>query len=320
MQITNIDIDSSFYYGEISKERFERVLDEGVKLNDLELAVHKFCDEMHSEYFRRYALDPRRALYLGLFGSVAGLKVLDYGCGLGSLGIPAALAGAHVTFVDSCLGRLEFSKIRCEQSRLHEVSFWGCKTWQSLPFAPEKFDLIILNGILEWVPKTVGATFETTLGTQLDFMKSMCRLLNPNGRIFLAIENRFALKYLMGYPEDHTNIKYLSIMPRRLGNKLHQELTGRDFVTWTWGYDDFHRLLPGVALAVDEEYAMFPDYRFPQYVVSLGDEESLKSGMLQDTYDSPREECERMIEYLAEMGQLHRSVYSFAFVLRKEGE
>lgn len=39
-----------------------------------------------------------------------------------------------------------------------------------------------------------------------DFLAKIRNLLNPNGKLLIAIENKMGLKYWCGAPEDHSGI------------------------------------------------------------------------------------------------------------------
>ncbi len=316
MALHNIDADQGFYYGEIPREPMLEILADGRRTKDPEGAVRRFCQRTGNAYFQEYALDPRRALGLRLLGNLAGRRVLDYGCGIGSLGIVAARARAAVTFVDNCLPRLELALQRARQAGVADACFYACRTWRSLPAAVGRFDAIIVNGVLEWVPSTVGTDFGSVVSVQLDFLSSLRDRMAADGTIYLAIENRFALQYLMGYPEDHTDIPYLSLMPREAANALHRQRKGTDYTAWTWSLDEFRQRLPQVGLGLRQGFAIFPDYRFPRRVVSLDDPAGLRSGLDLETYE-PSETRTRLSDYFQETGRLADVVYSYALLVEK---
>jgi|GEM_PF-2605123 len=315
--VINIDADPDFYYGEIQKQDFFQILKRGKEINNIELAILEYVNRTRNQYFREYALDPRRALGLKLLGDLNNKRVLDYGCGIGSLGIPAARSGAHVTFIDNCIPRLEMANLRVRQHNLINAQFFACKNWKSLPADLQSFDVIILNGILEWVASTSGSSFNTVIDTQLSFLFSMQQKLDINGVIFLAIENRFALQYFMGYPEDHTDIQYLSIMSREKANEIHLKSKGKEFTAWTWSLNDYKELLPKAGLFLSEGYAMFPNYRFPRLIINLEDRLCLKNGMLTEKYNVPMEVKERHVDYIYEIGLIEHFVYSYGLLLKK---
>lgn len=314
----NIDADPDFYYGEIPKEHLEWIIDQNKNVHNIDLVTHEYCNQAKNDYFREYALDNRRGLALRLLGDIKGKRILDYGCGLGTLGMTAAYQGAAVDFVDSCIPRLQFARARAREKSFEEATFHACRSWKSLPFPEESFDFILLNGILEWIPLTEGADFHTALDTQLQFLTRMSALLKKSGLIFLAMENRFALRYYLGYPEDHTEIPYLSIMPRLDANRLHRQTKGSDFVTWTWSYQDYHNHLPRTGLMLDKLYGLFPDYRFPRSITSLEDREGLRTGIMADNDGVPDEVKARSVNYFFEMDMLKYVVYSYGAVIRRK--
>jgi len=317
-RIQNIDADPDFYYGEIPKDHFIQLLQTFKQNDNIESVISDYCKRNQNKYFKEYALDNRRALGLRLLGNLHDKRVLDYGCGLGSLGISASRYGAaHVTFVDSCLLRLQAAYARAKQHNLTDTQFLACKSWESLSSDINTYDVIILNGILEWVAATSGSNFKTVIKTQLDFLLKMQKFLKPEGTIFLAIENRFALQYFMGYPEDHTDIPYLSIMPRESANNLHLTIKGTEYLAWTWSLQDYYSMLPMVNLKLTDAYAMFPDYRFPRLIVSLDDIAGLKKGMLMEKNSSSNEIRKRFIDYIAEMKLIKHFVYSYSLLLKK---
>ena len=71
---------------------------------------------------------------------------------------------------------------------------------------PEKFDYVVVNGVLEYAMSfTEGKTpYET-------FLQRMGAYLKPEGRLLIAIENRLGLKYFAGAPEDHTDLHFFGI-------------------------------------------------------------------------------------------------------------
>ncbi|MFA6362429.1 class I SAM-dependent methyltransferase [Methanoregula sp.] len=316
--IQNIDVDPDTYYGEIPKSDMETILKNSQKNGNIEREISRYCDRKKNEYFREYALDPRRALGLTLLGNISGLRILDYGCGIGSLGVVAARHGAHVTFIDNCQIRLEIARERILQSGLNG-EFIACKDYDSLPPDLGSFDFILLNGVLEWIP-VCRASFDNVLEIQLDFLDHMRQYLSPRGSIYLAIENRFALQYFMGYPEDHTDIPYLSLMDRIEANQCHQRLKGRDFLTWTWSLQEFKKLLPSVNLTLTEGYGIFPDYRFPRLITSLEDKDGLKKGMLMERYSAKNEFKNRFIDYVYNMDLIEHFIYSYCFLIGREQE
>ena len=84
----------------------------------------------------------------------------------------------------------------------------ACKTFYQLynitiDFKDRKFDYITLIGVFEY-----AAVYTKTENPYIDFLEKIIKLLKPDGKILIAIENKFGMKYWLGAPEDHTNVKY----------------------------------------------------------------------------------------------------------------
>ena len=62
----------------------------------------------------------------------------------------------------------------------------------------EKYDYITLIGVFEY-----GESYIQSKTPYVDFLKIIAGHLKPNGKIVMAIENRFGLKYWAGCTEDH---------------------------------------------------------------------------------------------------------------------
>ena len=180
--------------------------------------------------------------------------------------------------------------------------------------------MIILNGILEWLPSTKKAIHTKALEVQRDFLKTCNTLLNKNGRIYVGMENRFALLYQIGYPEDHTNIKNISIINRLDGNQLHQLQKKTDYVNFTWTYEDYFNEAKNLNMEVEKIFGMFPDYRFPQKILDLNnvDDQTLFDCIMLESEilpDIPK--YKEYMKYLNKISALKHFVYSFGVILRK---
>ena len=127
-----------------------------------------------------------------------------------------------------------------------------------LPFRTGTFDAVVLNGVLEWVPVTaVGAPRQC----QLAMLRELRRLLKTNGQLYVGIENRVGLKYFRGAIDEHSHLKFTSLMPRRLANAWSRARRNQDYRTYTYSRRGYAKLLREAGFTQVDFYCPYPDYR-----------------------------------------------------------
>src|SRR6202044_2316930 len=77
-------------------------------------------------------------------------RVLDLGAGTGTTSHALAQRFREVVALEPVLERVQFMRLRFAQENLSNVQLVRSSLW-TLPFAPESFDLVAMNGVLEWV-------------------------------------------------------------------------------------------------------------------------------------------------------------------------
>ncbi len=113
----------------------------------------------------------------------------------------------------------------------------------------EKYDYILLNGVLEY-----GKLYMNSENPYEDFINKLKLNLKSTGKILVAIENRFGLKYWCGANEDHTNIPFDSIQ----GYKHNKNIV-------TFSKYELEKLAQNCNLNINFYY-LFPDYKFTKVV------------------------------------------------------
>ena len=125
---------------------------------------------------------------------LAGLSVLDIGCGGGLLCEPLARLGADVTGIDPAGKNIGVARLHAEQSQLpiHYLN----ETVESVVATQQHYDIVLAMEVVEHVAD-VGL-----------FIQSCCKAVKPGGLLFLATLNRtvkaFALaivgaEYVLGW-------------------------------------------------------------------------------------------------------------------------
>lgn len=127
-----------------------------------------------------------RDVLLNLLGRVAGLDVLDVGCGDGALAVELRQRGAAVTGIDSSSQMIAAARERAAREGA-EMAF-NVALAESLPFPPEHFDRVLAVTVLCFVEDAAPV------------LREMVRVLRPGGRLVVgelgrwnawALERRF---------------------------------------------------------------------------------------------------------------------------------
>ncbi|OGB21691.1 MAG: hypothetical protein A3I66_16340 [Burkholderiales bacterium RIFCSPLOWO2_02_FULL_57_36] len=195
-----------------------------------------------------YHLSPGRHNLLRPFKFKATDRILELGCGCGSITRYLGETGATVIAVEGSLRRAEIAAERCRD--LPNVTVC-CDNFADFRGAI-KFDYVSLIGVLEYSPLFISG--DDPIITSLMTARSH---LKEDGALILAIENQLGLKYFNGCAEDHVGVPYFGISglygkgdPTTLGrHKLTEKLKEAGF--------------PKVEL-----FFPFPDYKLPGLILS----------------------------------------------------
>jgi len=135
-----------------------------------------------------YVADLNRASWIPILPIGPNSTVLDVNSGLGALTHALALHYHHVVSVEPVANMVRFAKLRLEQEGLTNVDLIQT-TLAGLPFSSDTFDLIVLNGVLEWVREWRSSG--TSRDAQVAVLTDLRRLLKPRGVLVIGSENRF---------------------------------------------------------------------------------------------------------------------------------
>ncbi|HWJ39465.1 MAG TPA: methyltransferase domain-containing protein, partial [Sphingomicrobium sp.] len=99
-----------------------------------------------------------------------------------------------------------------------------------LPYENGAFDFVVLNLVLECCATGIDEPHE--LG-QARLLREIRRVLRPGGQLYVATKNRFALRYLLGKPDEHYhNMRFGSALPRPLADRLHGRRSRGRLYSW----------------------------------------------------------------------------------------
>jgi ubiquinone/menaquinone biosynthesis C-methylase UbiE len=215
----------------------------------------------------QFILDPARSDWR--YGTVLHPtdRVLDVGCGLGGNTFGLCDQVESVVAFDLSLARVRFVRERAKhEGKTNIQSFVG--DFMSLPLPEQSFDVIVFNGILEWVGQS--ELFSDPYEVQKWVMKKCFRLLRPGGRMYVGIENRFSYSYL--YPGlDHIGLRCTSWMPRWFARPYCKFRIGKDYRTYTHGKPGYERLFREAGFTSIRVMMPFPGYNDQRLLIPFDD-------------------------------------------------
>jgi SAM-dependent methyltransferase len=261
-----------YYWGEVTQEEANRFLHEA-RENGWRAAVERrFISDQN---MRIGLLDWQRTAWLPLLGLPTDAVALDIGSGYGAI-THAVSRGVGMLFsVEAISERIEFTRIRLQQEKIGNVRLVQA-TGLELPFVDESFDLIVVNGVLEWVGE--WATDVSPREVQLRFLRRIHRLLRPGGILLIGIENRFGYHYLRG-SLDHSGLPYTSLIPHwmataylKLTQSRHRrgELNPRrEYRTYIYTERGYRDLLAEGHFPAADFFWSDPGYNQPYHLIPL---------------------------------------------------
>ncbi|MDO8620914.1 MAG: class I SAM-dependent methyltransferase, partial [Candidatus Levybacteria bacterium] len=192
-------------------------------------------------------------------------SVLDAGAGMGRISIPLARVARKVVALDQSFLRMKFLKLRVKKEGLKNVEVFVGDIFDA-QFPKESFDLIVMNGLLEWIGVT--DRFSSPRKAQLESLRIAKGLLKKGGYLYIGIENRFALAYLRG--RDHSGLYFTSYMPRLIANIYMKLRKGKPYNTYTYTKSGYEKLIKEAGLNDIEFYLPYPGYNLPRIMIPYG--------------------------------------------------
>lgn len=241
-------INYEFYKGEdlYSDGEIEKQIIKYVENTPKEKYNEIFKEDMRWPVF--YHLTSIRENILNWYPFKENSEILEIGAGMGAITGVLCKKGKQVTSVELSKQRASaiaarhknFDNLEIIVGNLNEIKF------------DKKFDYITLIGVLEY-----ANIFTNSENPFNDFIDNIKKLLKPDGKLLIAIENKFGMKYFAGAVEDHTSIKYDSI--EGYSNKKG---------AITFGKETMKKLLLDNGLNNIKFYYPLPDYKLPNVIFS----------------------------------------------------
>lgn len=257
------------YWANVDADRLRQLLEEAAAGEHWRDAVRRHIPQLLDHMSARYRADGR---FLWPINRQS--RVLDLGAMWGGLTFPIAEHVREVVALDKTRETLRLLALRAEQDGVENVyAVQGSAA--KLPFPDDSFDQVIMNGVLEWVAFGTDLVLErhwdgrfpedierrgSPREAQLEALKEARRVLRPGGAVTVAIENRYALGYFCGAPDDHVNLPFVPVLPRRLADTLSRLAGKGSYRTYIYSEGQLSRLFREAGFEIVREFGSTPHY------------------------------------------------------------
>jgi 2-polyprenyl-6-hydroxyphenyl methylase/3-demethylubiquinone-9 3-methyltransferase len=138
-----------------------------------------------SEFKPLHALNPIRMNYLDSYVNVAGLRVVDIGCGGGILTETLAKRGGIVTGIDMTDAPLQVARLHAMDQDIKQLTYRQMTAEQLADEEPGQYDVVTCMEMLEHVPDPASV------------VAAVNKLLKPGGWGFFSTINRNPKAWLL---------------------------------------------------------------------------------------------------------------------------
>ena len=171
-------------------------------------------------------------------------KVLEVGSGCGAITGALARKAGEVTCVELSKKRSTINAWRhreCDNITIHVGNFREIE-----PELPADYDYICLIGVFEYGQSYIGGDRPYE-----EYLTRLMAHLAPGGRLVIAIENKYGLKYFAGCREDHLGTYFSGIENYAAGGDVR-----------TFGRGGLEKIFADCGAGEYHFYYPYPDYKF----------------------------------------------------------
>lgn len=204
IRIGNIKIDDTYYPGEdyyCDGDVEDELLD--IAKNYAPIEYPKLIEE-RAKWPILYHLSTQRQNIVEWIPMEPGAKVLEVGSGCGAITGMLSQKSGVLDCVDLSMKRSKINAYRnqdCDNVTIHVGNFKDIE-----PHLDTDYDYIFLIGVFEY-----GQSYMGSDAPYDDFLNMIQKHIHSHGRIIMAIENKFGLKYFAGCQEDHLGTYFSGI-------------------------------------------------------------------------------------------------------------
>ena len=226
---------------------------------DTEKDVIKYLEEYGEKNYKEilkkdirwpvfYHITPIRKNILNWYPFKKNAEALEIGAGMGAITGVLCDNVKSVTAIELSKQRATAIATRCKDRKNLEIIVGNFNDIK----LDKKFDYITLIGVLEYAP-----LYTNSENAFHDFLMQIKELLKKDGKLLIAIENQFGMKYFSGALEDHTGKPYDGITGYENKKGIR-----------TFGKNELKDILKKAGFEYTKFYYPLPDYKLPNIIFS----------------------------------------------------
>ncbi len=203
--------------------------------------------------------------------------VLEIGCNTGAISLGLAEKTKFISCGDISKKAIDELNIKIKKRKLKNISATQLNAL-SLPYKENSFDIVILNGVLEWTPTSNKGN---PRNIQVNILKEVKRVLKKKGLVYLAIENRYAMNYLLG-KRDHSSLRFISFLPRWMADIYSRIVHKHSYREYLYTHRGYEQLLEEAGFNETEFYTGIPIYQYPSHIIKLTNKKEIGDAIEKD--------------------------------------
>jgi len=262
--------------------------DDGIKLFDVTNDEFlKFKEKLKSQNWMEVAFDMYHEAYPWLYKIITDSNrsdflflldikkddlALDLGAGWGQVSIPLSRF-CDVVALEGNLEKIQIIKEIANQENRNNIQYVAANISNKV-FENEQFDLVILNGVLEWV--STFSKGKNPFEIQQNVLQNAYNLLKSNGTLYLGIENKYGLKYILGEKDDHTGLEDFVYLNDNSMESFYKSIIGKPLRSFTYSKANYEKMLKNSGYDDIEFFGSLPDYKLPRLMIDLAHNSSIQ--------------------------------------------
>ena len=252
------------YWGELPEAKLRSIL-EATRTRHWKEVFRASADPDISRVFT-FIANLNRTSWQYFLPSGSGRSALCVGEGMGATAEALSANYSTVVALEPVLPRVEFMRRRFEQDRITNVRLVRA-SFPDVPFAENSFDLVVFNGVIEWLPS--GHPAENPTAVQLAGLRKAFALLRSGGHVYIGIENRWCYEYFLGAIDPHVGVRWVTILPRALANLMIRRTGASRYDAYLYGSGGYRRLLHAAGFSETQVFIAKESYNKPEAIVPL---------------------------------------------------